>query len=926
MARVVRRAASASARRAPSRAVHRRARRHKVIMESVTQEKKKLRSIISFEAQAPSGYTFIPAGNPHITTACKERCRKEGLDIFAVSTTPHMHIHNLSQHVHRIGYHFPSTVVAVACSELGLYLTNTGKAVPIHGIGTTENLARANSESQITINTEARDAIRDLFPNIPDKDLNQIIKTAFQKGQRKVGTASELPLARRAQLAVVAHIRHLYTDYDRLLKTTSFHEARTAVEQTTLAKVIEWRGDDENGQTVLEDVFREVIVISDDEDSETEEDMAPAICNRELSVEVLSRNARGDEIQTQPVTNLKSFIQDPSRELSEEAPPGFRFVPRMPAKNTIDRRGFSRYQAWNRALHRYRAGAHGAEQSRFGSTLAEDCSPRHATRHVAVPKSTDSTRRPHAEVSPRVIPGPANIDNQVHRVLPVPVMDRRPSERPVGVPEIHIASTGQRKLPNHGFNARPGLTTMDPREVHSAEGGRTKNGNVVYSQGLPSTEKGFDPRTERPPVSSDVIANAPVFVSGPKEQYRSNEGSCGHRPEPVIPHASRSGLNPQEYVLPSIENPWPSDNRHVDGRLEHLTKRMTLRSVTPGCSQRNAIELDSPSDQTSKRRRLAYHGVARRDTGPDPRSARPIGLSVSEGLEPRGQYRRVQFVPEHRPQDEVAFHQDYPPPGEQPPLVGYRERNPEFCALPPLINLDTRPTLERKRTCDILEHVPHPHPGLPGASFMGLEGDRAFRAAPDVSNPGGRHVYHGNRSPRLNGAWLGREEPRASTWRNHIDGGRLADDLPPSRKLYADGFVRAVGARESRPIEYARPSRPEGLRAGESRGQPRTRAPDELPLVQPLSAQQGLLPLGMRGTRAPLDHIPSHLEAVPGNPQPVSTAPVHRDRRMGGLEPPWHFHDPHPRPVEPNRPVYVKRVEPHPPYSVADGRPVIVVD
>jgi hypothetical protein len=48
MARVMGRASSAlaAARRAPSRAVQRRARKHKVIMESVTQEKKKLRSVV----------------------------------------------------------------------------------------------------------------------------------------------------------------------------------------------------------------------------------------------------------------------------------------------------------------------------------------------------------------------------------------------------------------------------------------------------------------------------------------------------------------------------------------------------------------------------------------------------------------------------------------------------------------------------------------------------------------------------------------------------------------------------------------------------------------------------------------------------------------------------------------------------------------
>lgn len=37
---------SASARRAPSRAIQRRARKHKVIMETITQEKKKLRSVV----------------------------------------------------------------------------------------------------------------------------------------------------------------------------------------------------------------------------------------------------------------------------------------------------------------------------------------------------------------------------------------------------------------------------------------------------------------------------------------------------------------------------------------------------------------------------------------------------------------------------------------------------------------------------------------------------------------------------------------------------------------------------------------------------------------------------------------------------------------------------------------------------------------
>lgn len=93
-----------------------------------------------------------------------------------------MRTHDLSQHVHRIGYHFPSDVVATICMDLGLYLTTSGKVVPFYndGSGITHRHSESDA-SQITINTEARDVIRDLFPNIPTSDLNQIIKTAFQK-------------------------------------------------------------------------------------------------------------------------------------------------------------------------------------------------------------------------------------------------------------------------------------------------------------------------------------------------------------------------------------------------------------------------------------------------------------------------------------------------------------------------------------------------------------------------------------------------------------------------------------------------------------------------------------------------------------------------------------------------------------------------
>lgn len=169
----------------------------------------------------------------------------------------------------------------------------------------------------------------------------------------------------------MAHIRHVYTDYDRLLKMTSFHEARSLVEEPTLARLVAWRGDDENGKTVLEDVFREVIVISDDDDSDSdEEENGLPSTNRDHNVEYVSSRARAVELSTRPIDFAGSASRGTVRELSEdEAPSSFRFISQVPRKNKVDRRGFSRYQAWDRAINRYRNFANATDQVKpYGSS------------------------------------------------------------------------------------------------------------------------------------------------------------------------------------------------------------------------------------------------------------------------------------------------------------------------------------------------------------------------------------------------------------------------------------------------------------------------------------------------------------------------------------------------------------------------------
>ena len=88
------------------------------------------------------------------------------------------------------------------------------------------------------------------------------------QGKARVGTAAELSLPRRVQLAVVAHIRHVYTDYDKLLKQIPYQQARALAEQPTLDKMAQWRGDDDDDPNAMVSILQDVIIIPDDDDEE----------------------------------------------------------------------------------------------------------------------------------------------------------------------------------------------------------------------------------------------------------------------------------------------------------------------------------------------------------------------------------------------------------------------------------------------------------------------------------------------------------------------------------------------------------------------------------------------------------------------------------------------------------------------------------
>jgi hypothetical protein len=81
-----------------------------------------------------------------------------------------------------------------------------------------------------------------------------------------------LTLGRKVQLAVAAHVRHEYTNYDHLLATGTYSrkDARSAIQPQYVQKVAEWRGED--GKASVEEMFREIIEILDEDEDDTDHD------------------------------------------------------------------------------------------------------------------------------------------------------------------------------------------------------------------------------------------------------------------------------------------------------------------------------------------------------------------------------------------------------------------------------------------------------------------------------------------------------------------------------------------------------------------------------------------------------------------------------------------------------------------------------
>lgn len=118
----------------------------------------------------------------------------------------------LSHHVHRVGHHFPLDIIQLACSKFGYtYGENSGlqkdkshdrtnwiaKRVEAYS---SRNLLHSRPTSVKEDKEHTRGAIREMFPKIPEADMDSIVNHAFEEVHSSAGTSQSEAYHDRARI------------------------------------------------------------------------------------------------------------------------------------------------------------------------------------------------------------------------------------------------------------------------------------------------------------------------------------------------------------------------------------------------------------------------------------------------------------------------------------------------------------------------------------------------------------------------------------------------------------------------------------------------------------------------------------------------------------------------------------------------------
>ncbi|KAI1390598.1 uncharacterized protein F4822DRAFT_426446 [Hypoxylon trugodes] len=172
--------------------------------------------VVSIRDPIPRGYMFVPKGNSYITMNCRKQTKEQNSPMYVV----------LDNKKQQVGIRVPIAVY---------------QKVQQQEKATHASRAQATKRRDDKTVSKLKSAILGLFPQLPAEELPLVVKHATTKHSGRVGRTATKSIAEKASLAVRAHVRHLHTEYDKLLRSgTSRDDARKQVQKDIDAVLLKW--------------------------------------------------------------------------------------------------------------------------------------------------------------------------------------------------------------------------------------------------------------------------------------------------------------------------------------------------------------------------------------------------------------------------------------------------------------------------------------------------------------------------------------------------------------------------------------------------------------------------------------------------------------------------------------------------------------
>lgn len=172
---------------------------------------------VSPTAPMPHGYKLLRKGYPFMTALCRRKTIAAGQTLYVVRVGSKT-----------LGLRAPRDIVNEVHSE-----EHQTRATRRAAVAARDESARSTFDMEL----------RKQFADMPAADRQQVLQRALKKRSGRVGRTSKLGIEDKVRLAVAAHVRHMHTDYDKLVRgEASREDARRAVYGSVLEVLASWEG------------------------------------------------------------------------------------------------------------------------------------------------------------------------------------------------------------------------------------------------------------------------------------------------------------------------------------------------------------------------------------------------------------------------------------------------------------------------------------------------------------------------------------------------------------------------------------------------------------------------------------------------------------------------------------------------------------